>query len=86
MNNRMVVTPCTCVSHDDKNGRLKILLELPGVDKKDISLKMRKDSFVSQLPKEKIPSIRAVSCWLMKFSLRIQKPNMKAAFSPPLLR
>lgn len=45
MNNRIVVTPCTCVNHDDKIGRLKIELEIPGVDKKDISLEMRKDSF-----------------------------------------
>jgi HSP20 family protein len=51
MNNRMLVTPCACVSHDDKNGRLKIELELPGVDKKDISLEMRKDSFCVSAPR-----------------------------------
>jgi HSP20 family molecular chaperone IbpA len=36
MNNRIRVTPCACISHDDQNGRLQIELELPGVDKKDI--------------------------------------------------
>jgi HSP20 family protein len=51
MNNRMKVTPCVCVSHDDQNGRLKIELELPGVDKKDIALEMRKDSFCVTAPR-----------------------------------
>jgi HSP20 family molecular chaperone IbpA len=45
MNNRMRVTPCACVSHDDQNGRLQIESELPGVDKKDIKLEIRNDSF-----------------------------------------
>lgn len=45
MNNRTRYTPCACFSHDDKDGRLKIELELPGVNKHDISLDMRKDSF-----------------------------------------
>jgi HSP20 family protein len=39
------VTPCVCFSHDDKEGRLGIEVQLPGVDKKDISLEMRRDSF-----------------------------------------
>jgi HSP20 family molecular chaperone IbpA len=39
------VTPCVCFSHDDKEGRLSIEVQLPGVDKKDISLEMRRDSF-----------------------------------------
>ena len=51
MNNRIKVTPCVCISHDDQNGRLKIELELPGVDKKDIALEMRKDSFCVSAPR-----------------------------------
>lgn len=51
MNNRMRVAPCACISHDDQNGRLKIELELPGVDKKDITLEMRKDSFCVSAPR-----------------------------------
>ena len=51
MNNRIKVTPCACISHDDQNGRLKIELELPGVDKKDIALEMRKDSFCVSAPR-----------------------------------
>ena len=35
------LTPCTCFSHDDQRGRLKIEVEMPGVNKKDISLEMR---------------------------------------------
>jgi len=38
------ITPCTCVSHKE-GGRLQIEVQLPGVDKKDISLNMRSDSF-----------------------------------------
>ena len=39
------VSPCTCFSHDDQEGRLKIEVEMPGVDKAAISLDVRKDSF-----------------------------------------
>jgi HSP20 family protein len=46
------ITPCACVSHDDRDGRLKIELELPGVDKKDIKLDMRNDSFCVSAPRE----------------------------------
>ena len=51
MNNRTKVMPCACFSHDDKDGRFKIELELPGVDKKDIKLDMRKDSFCVSAPR-----------------------------------
>ena len=51
MNERSKVTPCACFSHDDQDGRFKIELELPGVDKKDIKLDMRKDSFCVSAPR-----------------------------------
>jgi HSP20 family protein len=51
MNNKTKVTPCACFSHDDKDGRLKVEMELPGVNKKDISLDMRKDSFCVSAPR-----------------------------------
>ena len=51
MNNRSKITPCACFSHDDKDGRFKIELELPGVDKKNIKLDMRKDSFCVSAPR-----------------------------------
>ncbi len=34
MSERSKVTPCACFSHDDKDGRFKIGLELPGSTKK----------------------------------------------------
>ena len=51
MNERIKVMPCACFSHDDQGGRLRIDMELPGVDKKDISLEMRKDSFCVSAPR-----------------------------------
>ena len=51
MNSRSNVTPCACFSHDEQEGRYKIELELPGVDKKDIQLGMRKNSFCVSAPR-----------------------------------
>ena len=51
MNSKTKVTPCACFSHDDKDERIKIELELPGVDKNAISLDMRKDSFCVSAPR-----------------------------------
>ena len=51
MDEKMRVTPCACFSHDDQGGRLRIDMEMPGVDKKDISLEMRTDSFCVSAPK-----------------------------------
>jgi HSP20 family protein len=51
MAEKVKVTPCVCFSHDDKEGRLSIEVQLPGVDKKDISLEMRRDSFCVTAPK-----------------------------------
>jgi HSP20 family molecular chaperone IbpA len=51
MNEGTKLTPCTCFSHDDQGGRLKIEVEMPGVNKKDIALEMRKDSFCVSAPR-----------------------------------
>ena len=51
MDDKTKVTPCTCVSHDDQGGRLKIEVEMPGVDKQNIQLDMRKDSFCVSAPR-----------------------------------
>jgi len=45
------VAPCTCVSHDDKSGRMKIEVEMPGVAKDTISLDMRRDGFCVSAPR-----------------------------------
>ncbi len=52
MKERAQVTPCTCFSHDDDSGRLRIDIQIPGVQKKDISLDMRPDSFCVSAPRE----------------------------------
>jgi HSP20 family molecular chaperone IbpA len=52
MEERTKIAPCTCFSHDEKEGRLRIEVQLPGVDKKNISLEMRKDSFCVSAPRE----------------------------------
>ncbi len=43
-------TPCACFSHDEERGRLRIDLEMPGTNKDDIKLEMRKDSFCVSAP------------------------------------
>jgi HSP20 family protein len=53
MDEKKKTTPCACFTHDDKEGRLKIELEIPGVDKKDIKLEMRKDGFCVSAPRNK---------------------------------
>jgi len=52
MNERTKITPCACFSHDDKEDHIKIELELLDVDKKEIKLDMRNDSFCVSAPKE----------------------------------
>ena len=39
------IAPCACVIANDKEDHIKIELQLPGVDKKDVSVEMKKDSF-----------------------------------------
>ena len=43
-------TPCACFSHDEERGRLRIDFEMPGANKDDIKLEMRKDSFCVSAP------------------------------------
>jgi HSP20 family molecular chaperone IbpA len=52
MEEKNKVTPCACFSHDEKGGRLHIEVQLPGVNKQDISLEMRKDSFCVSADRE----------------------------------
>jgi HSP20 family molecular chaperone IbpA len=51
MDNKIKVMPCVCFSHDEDGGRLRIDMEMPGVDKKDIALEMRKGSFCVSAPR-----------------------------------
>jgi len=45
MNNKTKLTPWTCFSHDGTEGRLKIEVEMLGVNKNDIKLDMRNNSY-----------------------------------------
>ncbi|MGZ3525532.1 MAG: hypothetical protein ACXU9L_12135, partial [Thermodesulfobacteriota bacterium] len=53
MSDKVKVMPCACFSHDEEGGggRLRIEMEMTGVDKKDINLEMRKDSFCVSAPR-----------------------------------
>ncbi len=53
MDEKIKVMPCACFSHDDQGGRLRIEMEMPGVNKEDISLEMRRDTFCVSAPKGK---------------------------------
>jgi HSP20 family protein len=82
MNNRTKVTPCACFSHDDKEGRLKIELELPGVDKKDISLDMRKDSFCVSAPRGE--ETEYSGCYMLAH--QVEPDKAEAKYESGLLR
>ncbi len=51
MSDKVKVMPCACFSHDEEEGRLRIDMELTGVEKKDINLEMRKDTFCISAPR-----------------------------------
>lgn len=82
MENRTKVTPCACFSHDDKDERLKIELELPGVDKKDISLDMRKDSLCVTAPRGE--DTEYSGCYMLAHEVEPDKTEAK--FENGLLR
>ncbi len=50
MNKRTKITPCVCIFLGDQYGGLKIELELPRVNKKDISFEMMKEGFYLSAP------------------------------------
>lgn len=82
MNNRIKVTPCACIPHDDQGGRLKIELEMPGVDKKDIRLEMRKDSFCLAAPRGE--DTEYSGCFMLAHEVMPDKT--KAEYESSLLR
>jgi HSP20 family protein len=82
MNSKTKVTPCACFSHDDKDERIKIELELPGVDKKAISLDMRKDSFCVSAPRGE--DTEYSGCFMLAHEVVPEKAEAK--FESGLLR
>jgi len=51
MSVKVKVMPCPCFSHDEERGRLRIDMEMAAVDKKDITLEMRPNSFCVLAPR-----------------------------------
>lgn len=82
MNNKTKVIPCACFSHDDKEGRLKVEMELPGVNKKDISLDMRKDSFCVSAPRGEDTEFSG--CYMLAHEINPEKTE--ARYENGLLR
>lgn len=81
MNSKATVLPSACFSHDDQEGKLRIDVELPGVDKKDISLEMRKDSFCISAPREET---QYSGCFRLAHEVMPEKTEAK--FESGLLR
>ena len=81
MDDKIRVTPVACVSHDDQSGGIRIEMEMPGADKKDISLEMRKDSFCVSAPRGQYTEYSG--CFALSHEVLPEKaePNMKMAFS-----
>jgi|SRR3990172_5154164 len=75
------VTPCTCFSHDDTGRGLRIEVQLPGVDKKDISLEMRKDSFCVTAPRQ---DSEFSGCFMLSHEVEAEKTE--ANYENGLLR
>ncbi|MCX8116974.1 MAG: hypothetical protein N3G78_03440 [Desulfobacterota bacterium] len=82
MNEKRQFTPCACFSHDDKAGRLKIELELPGARKESISLDMRKDSFCVTAPRG--DDVEYAGCYMLAHEIHPDKAEAK--FENGLLR
>ncbi len=72
---RRKVSPCTCFSHDEKEGRLGIEVQLPGVDKQDISLEMRKDSFC--VSAQKGEDTEYAGCFMLAHQIETDKAQAK---------
>ena len=78
----MLLTPCACVTHDDEKGRLNIELELTGVERKDITLDMKKDSFCVSAPRGE--DTEYSSCFMLAHEVTADKT--KAKYENGLLR
>ena len=75
MEKKQKVTPCTCFSHDESSGRLKVELEIPGVDKKDIKLDMRSNSFCVSAPRGEDKEYSG--CFMLAHEVILEKTEAK---------
>ena len=75
MDNKAKLTPCACFSHDESGSRLRIDIEMPGVDKKNIKLEMRKNSFCLSAPKSE--NSEYASCCNLHHEIEPEKTEAK---------
>ena len=75
MNDKTKLTPCACFSHDETAGRLKIEVEMPGVNKNDIKLDMRSDSFCLSAPRG--DDTEYSSCFMLSHEVEAGKTEAK---------
>ncbi len=82
METKQTIKPCTCLSHDQKERRLNIEVQIPGVEKRDISLDMRKDSFCLSAPRGE--DVEYSGCFMLSHSVDPEKAQ--ATYENGLLR
>ena len=82
MNSKTRLNPCTCISHDEIEGRLRIDVEMPGVNKDDIKLDMRRSSFCVSAPRGEDSEYS--SCFML--SHEVEPEKSEARFKNGLLR
>jgi len=75
MNEKTRLTPCACFYHDDVQGRLNIELEMPGVDKSNIKLDLRKNSFCVAAPRG--ADAEYSSCFTLSHEIEPEKAEAK---------
>ncbi len=75
MNHRIKLTPGVCFSHEDTGGRLMIEVEMPGSNKNEIKLDMRKDSFCLSAPRG--DDAEYFSCFMLPHEVEPQRTEAK---------
>lgn len=75
MSEKTRLTPCTCFYHDDVQGRVNIELEMPGADKNNIKLDLRKNSFCVSAPRGE--DAEYSSCFTLSHEIEPEKAEAK---------
>jgi len=75
MSEKTRLTPCTCSYHDDVQGRVNIELEMPGADKNNIKLDLRKNSFCVSAPRGE--DAEYSSCFMLSHEIEPEKAEAK---------